>query len=268
MKTSNKALLGVSAGVCGVIVIVAIVLRVVLLHDVQVAPNNTTAPVSGVRNLALTPFTKLHAKGVWDIHLVPSATPHIRVEGPQNLIQRISALQTGARVELTIDESSPRDVNGIFTKIGMVAGGRVKAIVGAPGIESVDLVGKTKLRLEKVELPTLTIYGSGLTKVFGGQNRIGTLRLNLAGVSEVDFTVDRVTNADLQLSGKYTIGLGMAGGTVTGRLTDSGEILLLGTVASEDLHHHFEEVEIIHLEAGQPVPDGFFGRPKKSARRE
>jgi hypothetical protein len=267
MKTSNKALVGVTAGLCGVIIIVAIVLRVVLLHEVPVTQNGTTPPVKGVRNLALAPFTELHAKGVWDIHLVPSTTPYVRIEGPQNLIRRISAHQTEARVELIIEETSLRDVNGIITKIGMVAGGRVKAIVGAPGIETIDLLGKAKLRLEKIHLPTLTIYGSGLTKVFGGQNQIQILRLNLAGVSEVDFTEDRITDTDLQLSGKYRVGLGMAGGAVTGRLAGDGKILLHGPVASQDLHHHFEEVEIINLESGQPVPDDFFRRSRKTTRR-
>ena len=116
MKTSNKALLGVIAGLCGVIIIVAIVLRVVLLHDVPVTQNKTTPPVKGVRKLALAPFTKLHAKGVWDIHLVSSTTPYVRIEGPQNLISRINAHQTEARVELIIDETSQMDVDGIIPK--------------------------------------------------------------------------------------------------------------------------------------------------------
>jgi hypothetical protein len=260
MKTSNKALLGVTAGLCGVIIIVAIVLRGVLLHDMPAAQSKTTPQVKGLRNLALAPFTKLHAKGVWDIRLVSSTTPYVRLEGPQNLIRRISAHQTEARVELIVDETSRRDVDSIITKIGMVAGGRVKAIVGAPGIETIDLLGKAKLRLEEIHQPTLTIYGSGLTKVFGGQNQIQILRLNLAGVSEVDFTEDHITNTELQLSGKYKVGLGMAGGAVTGRLSGDGKILLHGPVASQDLHHHFEEVEIINLESDQPVPDDFFRR--------
>lgn len=266
MKTSNKALAGVTVGLCGVIIIVAIVLRVVLLNGEAATHDRATPLVMGVRNLDLAPFTHLHAKGVWDIHLVPSTTPYLRIEGPQHLIRRINAHQAEARVELIIEETSLKDVNGIITKIGMAAGGRVKAIVGAPGIESIDLLGKAKLRLEKIHLPRLTIYGSGLTKVFGGQNQIQLLRLNLAGMFEVDFTEDRINDTDLQLSGKYSVGLGMTGGVVTGRLGGDGKVLLLGPIASQDLHHHFEEVEILHLESGQPVPDDFFHRSKRSLR--
>ncbi len=168
-------------------------------------------------------FDSLNLEGGWEVEISQGPEYSVEVEAPDNLLDRVEALQTGRTLKVRNDFKSAMDGGSFILRLTMpefsslvIAGGTDLSFTGFSGDElSITLAGAGRIRA----------FSSGYTN----------LNLVCAGAGQMDMTGLASINANVTLSGAGEVLLNMTGGTLSGVLSGMGSVEYDGYVKEESI---------------------------------
>lgn len=113
--------------------------------------------------------------------------------------------------------------------------GKINIEIRMPQLLELEVNNYARVNLLDFMADNMEIQISGNSELVANNNTIESLDMNCFGSSEVDFKDNKITNAKIQAFGSNEIGITMAGGTLEGSLTGSGELIYFGEVADVDV---------------------------------
>lgn len=184
-----------------------------------------TAPVS--RHPTLSGFSRIVARGVWDITLTRGPKWDITLDYPDRLQDRVQARVEGDRLVL--------ETNRGFGLFGFGGDDRVTAKITMPALSAIDLAGASTLHVGGFDGDALSIKAAGATKIEGEDSRYGSVDLIVSGAGDVDFAKVVAGDAHVVLSGAGDVVLNMHGGTLSGTISGAGKVRYHGTVGKQSV---------------------------------
>jgi hypothetical protein len=174
-------------------------------------------------------FDGVSARGQWDVTIERGDAWRVTVDVPVEVVEGLSVAPDGDLLELDLEFDGPRQL-GDFRRDDSSP----KATITMPALESLVLAGTTTLSFSGFDGSLLSLTSSGATQVVGN-GRFDRLTLEATGAGDVDFTDMPVTNAEITVSGAGNVGLRMAGGTLTGRMSGAANLEYFGTVSEQNV---------------------------------
>jgi hypothetical protein len=175
------------------------------------------------KTFGLSGYDAIASSGSWEIRVVSAEGP-VEVSFPASLEEYLVVEVRGSTLTL-----------GVEPNLQIVGLDRLRAIVPAATIESVETSGVAELILEAVDLDRLALRTSGVSALIARGCAIGTLRIEASGVSDFDFAGARVGEAKIELSGAGEVSVDIDGGTLTGNLSGATNLVYGGNPASVDV---------------------------------
>jgi hypothetical protein len=220
MRSSQRAVVGALALIVGVMVAVALWLRLTAEPAPQLSGQRT------VQNYDHTGFDGIEIGGQWDVALERGAAWSVALDVPTELADDIDVELRGGRLSLSFAGGF---CVGCFRQL------ELKATITMPALASLDMSGASVVMFSGFEGTDLSLDLSGAGQIHGTASRFDKLTLDMSGAAHVDLGDVPVTDADIDVSGTGDVALNMAGGRLTGDVSGAARIEYSGTVSVEDV---------------------------------
>lgn len=215
MKTSNKILWGSFAGLLVTSIIFLIVLKIFLGQPVESDNSPAESTAMGSKEIALSGFVAINLEGHWQAELSQGDPTKIRVEGPEDLLEKLSVQMQGEALTLHMPKQREEKRKLILA-------------ITMPAMNRLQTKGVSEVTIKRFEMERLSIRSEGVSLVRGSECRVGTLELTGRGVSRVELEKIPVGTAVLDYKGVFNIDLAMDGGELKGSLKGVGEVRYSG----------------------------------------
>lgn len=222
MKTSNKILWGSFTGLLVTSIIFLIVLRTFLDQTVESDNSPAESTAMGSKEIALSGFMAINLEGHWQAELSQGDPTKIRVEGPEDLLEKLSVQMQGDVLTLNMPKQREEKRKLILA-------------ITMPAMNRLQTKGVADVTIKRFEIERLSIRSEGVSTVRGSECRVGTLELNGRGVSRVKLENIPVGTAVLDYKGVFNIDLTMDGGELAGSLEGVGEVRYDGKTSRESV---------------------------------
>ena len=225
MKNSTKILGTTLLVVTGLIIIGMIGTRIYLDRQISgYTDYGNVEPGDDVTmDFELKDFSSLSLEGAWEVRITQSQEYAVQVEGPENLLDRVTAQQTGQTLTVRNDIKSAFDGNGFTLNISM------------PDLKGIVIAGGADMRFSGFTGESLSITLAGAGKIKGLKSEYTDLNLICAGAGQMDMRGVKSIDASVNLSGAGEILLDMAGGTLGGVISGMGSVEYGGYVKEENI---------------------------------
>ncbi len=222
MKTSNKILWGSFTGLLVTSIIFLIVLRTFLDQTVESDNSPAESTAMGSKEIALSGFMAINLEGHWQAELSQGDPTKIRVEGPEDLLEKLSVQMQGDVLTLNMPKQREEKRKLILA-------------ITMPAMNRLQTKGVADVTIKRFEIERLSIRSEGVSTVRGSECRVGTLELTGRGVSRVKLENIPVGTAVLDYKGVFNIDLTMDGGELAGSLEGVGEVRYDGKTSRESV---------------------------------
>jgi hypothetical protein len=233
MKKSQIAVLS-AAGVLVLVVAAAVIVARIMIAQIDAgdysgrippAPDSGQPGVTG--DLDLTGFSRIDARGHWQIMLERGADWDVSLSYPESMRDRLRVRVDGDRLVLGYRGGSG------FRWFGNDES--VTARIVLPELSAVDLAGAGTIDMTGFNGDQLTINASGASEIKGHDGRYEDLNIIVSGAGDVNLTDMPAVNARVVLSGAGQVTLTMDGGTLGGTVSGVGQIKYHGTVSEQNV---------------------------------
>ena len=221
MRNSHRAVLALLGVIVGLMVIMAIWVRVSADEPPQLSGERTT------KNYELTDFAGVDVDGQWRVTIERGDAWRVSVEMPAELVDQVRVRRDGGKLELSYDGPwfGPIDSDD----------GALQATITMPALETLRTEGMSQLSFSGFDGRSLSFDASGAGNIRGAASRFDSLVLEMNGFGNIDFSDVAFTNADVDLNGFGNLTLRMAGGWLRGDLSGVGSLEYYGTVSEENV---------------------------------
>jgi len=222
MKTSNKILWGSFAGLLVTSIIFLIVLKIFLGQPVESDNSPAESTAMGSKEIALSGFVAINLEGHWQAELSQGDPTKIRVEGPEDLLEKLSVQMQGEALTLHMPKQREEKRKLILA-------------ITMPAMNRLETKGVADVTIKRFEMDRLFISSEGVSTVRGSESRVGALDLRGRGVSRVELKKVPVGKAVLDYKGVFNIDLTMDGGELAGSIKGVGEVHYGGKTSRESI---------------------------------
>jgi putative autotransporter adhesin-like protein len=229
MKRSQLALLTAIGAV--VVAALALALWVRLVAEPSPEFPTTFSGQRTSRSYDFANFSRVDARGQWQVALVRGDAWSVEVSYPVELEPNLTVNAAGGELDLTLIGNQ----GDFWSDFGAREGLRVTARVVMPALEKIELAGATKLELSGFQGEELELDAGGAFQITATDSRYDELDLQMAGAGKADLSGLTATDAHVQLAGAQSVTLRMAGGRLSGEVVGASRLEYYGTVASQDV---------------------------------
>lgn len=189
-----------------------------------------------VKDFKVADFKRIEAAGPYDVTVTTGSAASVRVEGPQNVLDRLVVEVKGDQLRIYRDKGRNIQWGRNSVKIAVTVPELHGATLAGSGTIEVDKVtadtfkgsiaGSGDLSIAEVAVKSLEIEiaGSGSAAANG---RADKAKYGIAGSGEVDVSKLQSRDIELTIAGSGSISA-KATGTVTGEIMGSGEVRVTG----------------------------------------
>ena len=221
MRNSQRAVLALLGVLVGLMVIVAISVRVTTPEPPQLSGERTT------KTFDVRDFDGVEIAGQWQVTVERGDDWRVSVEMPAEVSDQVRVERNGDALDLRYNGRwLPGDFGG--------ENGALKATITMPALERLTASGiATQLTFSGFDGSGLSIDISGGVNLQGTASRFDSLTLELSGAGNLDLRDVSVTDANVEISGAGSVTLRMAGGRLIGDMSGAASLEYYGTVSTE-----------------------------------
>ena len=222
MRNSQRAVAAVLGVIVGLMVVVAIWVRVAAPEPPELSGERTT------RTYDYADFRGVEVSGQWQVTIERGDDWRVSVEAPAEVIEQI-------RVQRQSDGDAV-DLEGPWW-LGQLDDDQaaLQATITMPALESLDISGTSMTSFSGFDGASLSLDLSGAGRLVGTASRFDRLTLDMSGAVAIDLSDVPVTDAEVDISGAGNVQLQMAGGRLTGDLSGAANLEYSGTVSAESI---------------------------------
>ncbi len=227
MRNSQRAIVGLLGIVVGLMVVVAIWVWVTGERPPELSGERTT------RTYDFADFDGVDVAGQWQVTIERGDAWRVTVEVPAEYADQVRVERGGDVLNLAYAFRF-----GGFTRGGFGGVDRqppFQATITMPALETVGLLGASRLSFSGFEGGALSLHVSGATDLTGAASRFDALTLYLSGAGSVNLADVPVTDANVDISGAARVTLRMAGGRLSGDLSGTANLEYYGAVSAETI---------------------------------
>jgi hypothetical protein len=222
MRNSQRAVVGLLGIIVGLMVVVAISVRISAPQPAELSGERTT------RDYDYADFRGVEVSGQWQVTIERGDDWRVSVDMPAEVVDQIQVQRQA--------DGDAVDLEGPWW-LGEFDGeeAALQATITMPALESVDVSGASFVAFSGFDGGTLELDFSGAGQLRGTASRFDRLELDMSGASAIDLSEVPVTDANVDISGAGNIKLQMAGGRLTGDLSGASSLEYTGTVSEESI---------------------------------
>jgi putative autotransporter adhesin-like protein len=221
MRNSQRAVLALLGVIVGLMVIVAIWVRVTAPELPQLWGERTT------RTYDFTDFDGVEVKGQWQVTIERGDAWRISVEMPAEIVDQVRVQRDGGTLQLGYQGRWLGDFDSDDSSL--------QATITMPELRTLNHSGMSRLSFSGFDGSSLSIDASGAGEIRGAASRFDSLLLDMSGFGNIELGDVAVTNADVDLSGFGNVTLRMAGGRLRGDLSGLGNLEYYGSASEENV---------------------------------
>jgi hypothetical protein len=222
MRTSQRAVIALLGAIVGLMIVMAIWVRVSAPEPPQLSGERRT------QTYDLTDFAGVDVDGQWQVTIERGDAWRVSVEMPTEIIDQVR-VRRGAGGTLELGYDGP-----LFGLLGS-DDGSLQATITMPTLATLRTSGMSQLSFSGFDGSRLSLDASGAGNIRGAASRFDSLLLDMSGFGNVDFSDVAFMNADVEMSGFGNVTLRMAGGWLRGDLSGVGSLEYYGTVSEENV---------------------------------
>ena len=222
MRNSQRAVVALLGLIVGLMVAVAVWVRVAAPEPPQLSGERTT------RDYDYADFRGIEVDGQWQVTIERGDDWRVSIEVPAEIADqvRVQRQSDGDAVDL----EAPWWLGDLDD--GEAA---LQAMITMPALESLDTSGTSLVSFSGFDGGELSVDFSGAGQLRGTASRFDRLTLEMSGAAAIDLSDVPVTDAEVDVSGASNIKLQMAGGRLTGDLSGAASLEYSGTVSEESI---------------------------------
>jgi hypothetical protein len=225
MRNSQRAVLALLGAIVGLMVVVAIWVRVTAPPPLQLSGERTT------RTYDIADFNGVEIAGQWQVTIERGDAWRVSVDVPVELADQVRVELNGEVLNLAYAFRFGGPTRGGFGRVNREKA--LHATITMPALETLRTLGAPQLSFSGFEGDALSLDVSGAIDLTGAASRFHTLTLDLTGAGRVNLAEVPVTDANVDVNGAVSVTLRMAGGRLTGDLSGTSNLEYFGTVSAE-----------------------------------
>jgi len=225
MRNSQRAVAALLGVIVGLMIVVAVWIRVTAPEPLQLSGERTTTTYD------FTDFDALEVAGQWQVTIVRGDAWRVSVEVPAELADQVRVDRNGDVLNLAYAFRFGGPTRGGFGRVNREKA--LQATITMPALETLSTLGAPALSFSGFEGASLSVNVSGAVDLTGAASRFDTLTLDLSGAGSIDLRDVSVTDANVDIRGSANVKLRMAGGRLAGDVAGASNLEYYGTVSQE-----------------------------------
>ena len=220
MRNSQRAVLALLGVIVGLMVVMAIWVRVSAREPPQLSGERT------MKTYDITDFDGVDVDGQWQVTIERGDAWRVSVEMPVEVVDQVRVRRDGD--VLTLGQEGPW-LGGFDDDRSL------EATITMPVLATLNHSGMSRVSFSGFDGSGLSIDASGAGEIRGAGSRFDSLLLDMSGFGNIELGDVAVTNADVDLSGFGNVTLRLAGGRLRGDMSGFGNLEYYGTVSEESV---------------------------------